>query len=208
MTKDSREPTRRTTVKRRSTLRPSRKAAGLQGENRMRHFLDDQLEEPTYLVMHGVIIPGLYGMPTQIDHLVISTYGVFVVEMKNWKGDLWARTTRWLQRKGMREQMLKNPIRQNAQHVKTIATRLNIPEYLIHNLVAVPQEARFSGRPPRGVYFASQIPDAIRAYSKPVIKPRQVPEIASAVRAWIRAVPLEERRNFTQIVKRRFREKA
>lgn len=199
---------RQTSANGRTVLRPSRKAAGLQGENRMRHLLDDRLEEPTYVVMHNVIIPGLYGMPTQIDHLVISTYGVFVVEMKNWKGDLEARATRWLQRKGPREQMLKNPIRQNAQHVKTIATRLNIPECFIHNLVAVPPQARFSGGQPAGVYFFAQIPEAIRSHATPFIKPEQVPEIASAVREWICAVPVEDRRNFTQILKRRFRENA
>ena len=206
MAKGKNEQGRQTTARRRTVLRPSRKAAGLQGENRMRHLLDDRLEEPTYVVMHDVIIPGLYGMPTQIDHLVISTYGVFVVEMKNWKGDLEARATRWLQRKGPREQMLKNPIRQNAQHVKTIATRLNIPEDLIHNLVAVPPQARFSGGRPEGVYFFEQVPEAIRSHATPVIKPEQVPEIASAVREWIKAVPVEDRRNFTQILKRRFRE--
>ena len=206
MAKERNGQERQASANGRTVLRPSRKAAGLQGENRMRHLLDDRLEEPTYVVMHDVIIPGLYGMPTQIDHLVISTYGVFVVEMKNWKGELKARTTRWLQRKGTREQMLKNPIRQNDQHVKTIAARLNIPESLIHNLVAVPLQAKFSGEQPEGVYFYLQIPDAIRAYATPVIKPEQVPEIASAVREWIRAVPVEDRRNFTQILKRRFRE--
>ena len=188
------------------SLRPSRKAAGLQGENRMRHLLDDRLEEPTYVVMHDVIIPGLYGMPTQIDHLVISTYGIFVIEMKNWKGDLCARTTRWLQRKGPREQKLNNPVKQNAMHVKTLSERMNIPEGLIHNLVAVPDEAKFSSAMPPGVAFFSQVPDVIRSYATPVIKPEQVPEIAAAVREWIRAVPVEDRRNFTQIVKRRFHE--
>lgn len=186
--------------------RASKKAVGLQGENRMRHALDDALMSPEYVVMHDLLFPGRYGMPTQIDHLVVSSFGIFVIEMKNWMGDIVAKTTRWLKCRGRREQRLPNPIKQNSHHVEAVASCLGIPESLIRGLVAVPYNARFAAGLPEGVYYCSQIPQVIRDQSEVLIKPEQVSEIAEAVRAWCATVSPECRRNFTARLKRRYHE--
>lgn len=187
--------------------RASKKAVGLQGENRMRHALDDNLESSEYVVMHDLLFPGLYGMPTQIDHLVISPFGIFVVEMKNWMGDIVAKTTKWLKCRGRREQKLPNPIKQNSHHAEALSTRLNIPDSLIRGLVAVPHNARFAAGMPKGVYYYSQIPHVIRNHTEQLIKPEQVPEIAEAIRAWCATVSPEYRRNFTARLKARYHER-
>ena len=187
--------------------RASKKAVGLQGENRMRHALDDHLEPPDYIVLHDLLFPGLYGMPTQIDHLIVSRFGLFVVEMKNWMGDIVARKTRWVKCRGRRELRLPNPIKQNAHHAKALSERLNIPDSLIFGLVAVPRDAQFAEGLPEGVHYCPEVPQVIRAFDQPVIKPEQVPEIVGAVRAWCATVSPKLRREFTSRLKTRFHEK-
>jgi hypothetical protein len=36
--------------------------------------------------LHDITIPSVKGKTTQIDHVVVSEYGVFVIETKNYTG--------------------------------------------------------------------------------------------------------------------------
>lgn len=55
----------------------------------------------------------------QIDHLVVSKYGVFVIEMKNYGGTINGKEKdeQWVQKIGTKTNQLKNPIKQNHGHV-------------------------------------------------------------------------------------------
>ncbi len=47
------------------------------------------LDKNLYHRFHDVIIPSNHGT-TQVDHILVSPFGIFVVETKNYKGlDLW-----------------------------------------------------------------------------------------------------------------------
>lgn len=179
----------------------SAEAFGLQGENMMRHSLEDHLDAKEYVIMHDVMLPGTDGVPTQIDHLVISRYGVFVIEMKNWVGNIYANERTWVKYTGKRQQNLESPLRQNYRHVKTIADQLNIPEGLIHGMVAVSHRAKFMGSMPKDVYFFMQVPYIIRNFTEPCIKDSQVPEIAAAIQEWSAQVTPWEREHFAEILK-------
>lgn len=63
----------------------------------------------------------------QIDHLVMGPSGVFVIEDKNWKGEVTGRVDdrEWLQRKSDTVVRLPNPIRQAASHAYTVRGLLN-----------------------------------------------------------------------------------
>lgn len=187
----------------RRALRVSGDAIGLRGENMMRHCLDDRLDPREYVVLHDVMLPGYNGMPTQIDHIVVSRFGIFVIEMKNYSGEIRLKGNRW--RKGGSGRDLGDPVWQNAQHVRTISRRMNIPEELIEGLVAVSHRARFAGGLPRGVHVFHQVPKAIRSRTRQVIKTEQVPEVVAAIRAWGAKVSPWERRHFIDIVKSRRR---
>ena len=56
---------------------------GKSGERRVARKLDWLSEE--YIVLNDIMLPTQYGT-TQIDHVVISPYGIFVIETKNYKG--------------------------------------------------------------------------------------------------------------------------
>ena len=60
---------------------------GSLGELRQ-EFRLDRLERNKYRVISNIIIPNK-GKTTQIDHLVISNYGIFVIENKNFIGDIY-----------------------------------------------------------------------------------------------------------------------
>ena len=55
------------------------------GENKVSRALCANLDKE-YCFLNDVIIPDNIGGTTQIDHIVLSPYGIFVIETKNLKG--------------------------------------------------------------------------------------------------------------------------
>lgn len=74
---------------------------------------------------------------TQIDHVVISNFGVIVIETKNYKGiicgdvedDYWYKTCFG------RSTRFYNPIKQNQKHVNAIETIIRNEDIPVYNLV-------------------------------------------------------------------------
>ncbi len=44
------------------------------------------LKNPEYILLNNLTLPDGQGSTTQIDHVLLSPYGLFVIETKNYKG--------------------------------------------------------------------------------------------------------------------------
>ncbi len=64
---------------------PSPEEIGEEGEYIVRRWIETHLSSEEYLSVHDVVLPTTRG-ETQIDHIVLSLYGVFVIETKNYTG--------------------------------------------------------------------------------------------------------------------------
>lgn len=84
------------------------------------------LNNKHYRVMHNVT---LYheGYKSQIDHIIVSNFGVFVVETKNYKGWIMGSdgARYWTQVIYKSRKKLYNPILQNQGHVRTLKNILS-----------------------------------------------------------------------------------
>lgn len=65
----------------------------------------------------------------QIDHVVISEYGIFVIETKNYKGWIFGSEDQeyWTKNMYGKKYRFYNPIKQNKSHVKALQKILSIP---------------------------------------------------------------------------------
>lgn len=83
------------------------------------------LKKEEYKVIHNVTLYN-NGYKSQIDHIIISNYGVFVIETKHYKGWIvgheYARY--WTQVIYRHKSRLYNPILQNKGHVKSLKVLL------------------------------------------------------------------------------------
>lgn len=79
------------------------------------------LPKDQYLVYNNILLQTDYGT-TQIDHIVLSVFGVFVIETKNYQGWIFGneRDEYWTQNIYGKKTRFKNPILQNYGHVKAI----------------------------------------------------------------------------------------
>lgn len=106
-------------------LRAAIMGKGAYAEDRVARRLSRLSEE--YHVFNDVYIRN-GGRTVQIDHVVISRYGVFVIETKNYKGWVYGSESaeHWTQNIYGHKYQLYNPTRQNASHVNAICKLLCI----------------------------------------------------------------------------------
>lgn len=80
------------------------------------------LDKNKYRVINDVMIPSGVGKTAQIDHIVISIYGIFIIETKNYKGWIFGDedSRNWTQVIYKRKNQFFNPILQNKGHIKAL----------------------------------------------------------------------------------------
>lgn len=98
-----------------------RTTKGQIGEQRVAHILG-RLPKDRYQVINNLLLRTQSGGTTQIDHVVISQYGIFVIETKFYKGWIYGgeNSEFWTQNIYGNKYSLRNPILQNAGHVRVL----------------------------------------------------------------------------------------
>ncbi len=125
---------------------------GALGERRVRQSLRAHLDEQEYRLFHDLTLPARDGT-TQIDHVIVSRFGVFVIETKNMKGWIFGSADQpvWTQIVFRRKSKFQNPTRQNYKHIKAVQELLRIRAHMVHGVVAfvgsgIPKSAMPPGR--------------------------------------------------------------
>ncbi|AEE15602.1 NERD domain-containing protein [Treponema brennaborense] len=69
--------------------------------------------------LHDMMIRNSKGSTSQIDHLVLSEYGIFVIETKNYKGWIFGneKSEYWTQVLFKEKHKFRNPVKQNWSHI-------------------------------------------------------------------------------------------
>ncbi len=110
------------------------------------------LDRKVYRLIKNVTLP-VGGETTQIDHLVISPYGIFVIETKNIKGWIFGRPNQaqWTQVFFRFKQRFQNPLFQNDFHIKAVRDLLRLGPDQVHNVVVFVGACTFKTPMPVGV---------------------------------------------------------
>lgn len=87
------------------------------------------LDGDIYHRIHNLILPA-NGGTTQIDHVLVSVFGIFVIETKNMSGWIFGneRSPKWTQSLYGRKFPFQNPLHQNYRHTKALEEFLNLPK--------------------------------------------------------------------------------
>lgn len=94
------------------------------------------LDKSVYHRVHDVIVPAPDGT-TQVDHVLVSEYGIFVVETKNYGGWIFGseRDATWCQSMFGKKTRFPNSLRQNYGHIKCLSRHLGLDEKVFHSVV-------------------------------------------------------------------------
>ncbi|MGQ9855225.1 MAG: nuclease-related domain-containing protein [Fervidobacterium sp.] len=101
-----------------SLLKP--KIKGVLGEKSVSLLLS-RLDPKKYKVLNNLLIK-VGSKTVQIDHVVVSNYGIFVIETKNYQGWIYGKEydEYWTQVIYKRKERFYNPIRQNYGHIEAL----------------------------------------------------------------------------------------
>jgi len=128
---------------------------GVLGEWQVNLLIKFFLDKNDYHLIKNVTLPTDDGT-TQIDHIVVSKYGVFVVETKNMKGWIFgsANQKQWTQQIFKHKSKFQNPLHQNYKHVKTLEGCLNAKNDSIFSVIIFIGDSTFKTKMPENVRFA------------------------------------------------------
>lgn len=110
------------------------------------------LDAKQYHLIKNVTLPTEEGS-TQIDHIIVSPYGVFVVETKNMKGWIFGgeKQKTWTQKIYKHTQKFQNPLHQNYKHVKNLEALLELRPSQLHSVVVFVGDSTFKTEMPENV---------------------------------------------------------
>lgn len=118
------------------------KLKGTSGEAMVSMILS-RLPKDQYTVLHNVMLRTDRGT-SQVDHIVTSVYGIFVIEVKNYTGWITGseNSSQWTQTIYKTKNRFMNPIHQNYGHVKAIEALIRDPTVPIYPIVAFAGDAK------------------------------------------------------------------
>ncbi len=157
---------------------------GYLGELLVRIVLRIGLPRSEYTVFNHLTLRASDGT-TQIDHLVISRFGLFVIETKTMKGWIFGRANEatWTQQTYRRKEQFQNPLRQNYRHMAVLEELLGIAMSQQYSLIAFVGSAEFrTGRPPQVVSAFGLLP-AIKSERPAVCSSSEAQAISRRVEA-------------------------
>jgi len=135
------------------------------------------LDSSNYQRFHDVIIPSRNGT-TQIDHLLVSPYGLFIVETKNKKGWIFGSgdQPKWTQTLYGKKYSFQNPIRQTFRQKKVLSEFLGVKESMVQSIIYFVGDCKFKTRLPDNV-INSRLGKYIKKFQDRILTPQETHRI-------------------------------
>ena len=163
------------------------------------------LDSVAYVDINNITLPTANGT-TQIDHVIVSRFGIFVVETKNMSGWIFGdeKSAQWTQSlPGGRKFKFQNPLHQNYQHVKVLQEFLGLESEKLFSVVMFWGEAEFKTPMPANVMTHGYVP-YIKSKLDVLFTGDEMDEIILAIRAGMLPKSWATRREHVAGLKDRF----
>lgn len=157
------------------------KIKGIFGETVVAKLLSD-LPEDKYIILNNIMLKTEKGT-TQIDHIVVSIYGIFVVETKNYKGIITGTEfgDKWTKNMYGKKYNFFNPLKQNYGHVKSLESVLGISESCFIPIVVFSINSEIKVNVSKPVIYTSQLKKTILGYNDIKFTNLQVKQMAGKI---------------------------
>ena len=141
------------------------------------------LSSDKYKVLNNIMLKH-QDKTTQIDHIIVSPYGIFVIETKNYVGKIYGnkRMEKWQQYSHGKQYHFYNPTRQNYAHVKALEELLRIPSELFKPIVVFSSDCEINIDMDSPVVTMNDLLDTIYSHKSILIQQSQVKSIYEKIR--------------------------
>jgi restriction system protein len=113
---------------------------------------------------------------TQIDHVLLTSKGLFVIETKNMKGWIFgtAHQKRWTQQIYRHKSSFQNPLHQNYKHTQTLMALLGLDSSVVHSIVVFIGGVQFKTPMPTNVIGRHKLASYINGSQETVFTPSEL----------------------------------
>ena len=142
------------------------------------------LPSKRYCKFHNVTLPTDYGT-SQIDHIVVSKYGIFVVETKNMRGWIYGKQYEkyWTQKFPNSSYKFQNPLRQNYAHIKALHRFLpDFPDDVFKSVISMCGEHKIKSEMPKNVTRGAWYVGYIRSFKDILLSDEQIKLAIAAIK--------------------------
>ena len=146
------------------------------GDALVRLAIQARFEAPDFHLLNHITLQ-LGDGTTQIDHILVSRYGVFVIETKDYSGWIFAnaKDPTWTQTIYGSKFKFQNPIFQNARHLRAVQELLNfLSPTVIQSVVVFAGSAKFKTEVPTGTYSVAGLVQFLQKQKDPVLSLNRV----------------------------------
>ena len=157
---------------------------GALAERQLRRVLQRELPIG-YHHYSNLVLPTAHADFTEIDHLVLSPFGIFVIEVKNYKGWIFGgeKQPQWTVQNFRSKHSFQNPLHQNYKHTEAVKHLLELSPATsneqVHSVVAFSLRAEFKTRMPANVIFIELIGDYLQQFTEPCFSDEQLRQFAA-----------------------------
>lgn len=138
-----------------------------------------------YVAMDNILLKTKTGS-TELDHVVVSMYGIFVIETKNYSGTVYGdeKYKNWKHYdKSGKERSFYSPIKQNAGHVGTLRRAIKLDESVFIPIVVFCGDAKLNLEVTTPVVQLNKLTQTIKSYKKKIFTKDEVKAIVKDIKS-------------------------
>lgn len=174
---------------------------GIVGESVINKIIESSLDANVYRLFKNVTLPTESGS-TQIDHLLVSVYGIFVIETKNMRGWIFGgpKQSTWTQKIYRFSSKFQNPLHQNYKHTQTVQSALGLAANQVFSVVVFVGDCEFKTPMPENVVYPKVMIRYIKNQTQPLISDNDLARICADIESLRFAPSLKTRREHVRHV--------
>ena len=176
------------------------------GEAQLSREIQTNFVPPDFHLLNHITLK-INDRTTQIDHILVSRFGIFVIETKNYSGWIFAdaKQNQWTQVLFGRKFKFQNPIFQNMLHKQAVENLLDfLPSGAIQSVVVFVGNAEFKTNKPPGVFTVNELIDHLRNQTKEIMSINRLHFCVGRLEATRLAITSQTDLEHIELLERRF----
>ena len=152
------------------------KSLGKKGEKEISSILNTLDTE--YFVFNDIYLKFI-NETVQIDHIILSTYGIFIIETKNYNGWIYGTDSSefWIKNMYGKKYKFRNPLKQNISHMIALKKLFKLPENKFIPIVVFLENATLKCKTEGLVIYSFELKKFIESYTIPILDKNTLHEI-------------------------------
>lgn len=133
--------------------------------------LAKHLDPKKYYIFNNIIVTSSVTVTTQIDHIIVSRYGIFVIENKDYSGWIFGHKNqkKWTQILWGKKSHFQNPLLQNFAHESALKEHMPFLKKRFYSVIIFSEDSEFKTEMPPNIMHGEDLIDYIESKKEEIV---------------------------------------